>query len=44
MAVTLTAKISDLKAAIQTVEFTVTTNIEGQDLSIKESSRFFSPQ
>jgi polyferredoxin len=44
MAVTLTAKASNLKAAIQTVEFKITTQINGESISVEESSRFFSPQ
>lgn len=44
MAVTLTAKASELKAAIQSIEFTVSTIIDEETISVNESSRFFSPQ
>ena len=44
MAVTVTANASELKTAIQTIEFTITTKINDETVSVKESSRFFSPQ
>lgn len=44
MAVTLTAKASELEVAIQSIEFTIITNIGDNRVSVKESSRFFSPQ
>jgi cytochrome c oxidase accessory protein FixG len=44
MAVTVTANVGDLKAAIQTIEFKITTLVNGETVSVEESSRFFSPQ
>lgn len=44
MAVTLTTKASELEAAIQAIEFTITTAIDNDTISVTESSRFFSPQ
>lgn len=44
MAVTLTAKASELKNAIQAIEFTIRTDVAGKIVSVEEDSRFFSPR
>lgn len=44
LAVTLTANANNLKAAIQSIEFIISSSMNGEEVSVKESSRFFSPQ
>jgi cytochrome c oxidase accessory protein FixG len=44
MPVTLTVNAADLKRAIETVEFTISTEIDGKIVMVSEQSRFFSPK
>jgi hypothetical protein len=42
--VTLTVNAADLKRAIETIEFVISTERSGEIIKVSEQSRFFSPQ